>query len=178
MRKWWRFSPLILLLVVVGFLFAQLNQKEAVLPSEDWRGKPLPEFSLPNLLDEKQRLTKQSLPQQPFILNVWASWCMWCIKEFPVLLALQAQGVPIVGLTYTDYPDDARRALEKWGNPFSLILDDFEHSFLIKTLNINAAPTSYLVDKNGVIRYQQKGYNPDFAQDFLPRLEALRKESE
>lgn len=178
MRKWWLFSPLVLLLVVVGFLFAQLHQKETVLPSEDWRGKPLPEFHLPDLLDEKRLLSKQSLPPEPFILNVWASWCTWCIKEFPVLLELKAKGVPIVGLTYTDYPEDARRALEKWGNPFNLIIDDFKNSFLIETLHVNAAPTTYLIDKKGVIRYQQKGYNPDFAQDFLPRLEALRKESE
>lgn len=176
MKKTVLFLPLALLLVVVGFLLAQLRSPDALAPSEDWQGKPLPEFQLPHLLDRHATLTKQSLPNEPYILNVWASWCTWCIKEFPMLLALKQQGVKIVGLTYADHPDDARAALNRWGNPFELIIDDYERALLIQTLHINSAPISYLVDEKGIIRYQQKGYNPNFIQDFLPRLQALKQE--
>lgn len=176
MKKALLFLPLAVLLAVVLFLVLQLKNPDNISPSEDWRGKPLPTFQLPNLLDSHVRLRNESLPNEPFILNVWASWCSWCIKEFSMLKSLQAQGVPIVGLTYADRPDDAREALSRWGNPFSLIIDDYDRAFLIQTLAINSAPTTYLVDRNGIIRYQQKGYNPQFIEDFLPRWQALREE--
>ncbi|MDH2997345.1 dihydroneopterin aldolase [Pasteurellaceae bacterium LFhippo2] len=176
MRKTLLFLPLALLLVAVAFLVVQLKNPDSVSPSEDWRGKPFPEFSLPHLTDPHATLTKNSLPKEPFILNVWASWCTWCIKEFPILLELQKQGVQIVGLTYSDRPDNALEALQKWGDPFVFSIDDYQRGFLIQTLKVSSAPSSYLIDKKGVIRYQQKGYNPDFAKDFLPKLEELRKE--
>lgn len=176
MKKTLLFLPLVLLLAVVLFLVLQLRNPDNLAPSEDWRGKPFPEFRLPHLLDSHAMLSKESLPNEPFILNVWASWCTWCIKEFPVLNELKAQGVKIVGLTYADRPADAKQALSRWGNPFELIIDDYERAILIQTLAVNSAPLSYLVDKHGVIRYQQKGYNPKFADDFLPRLQALREE--
>lgn len=176
MKKSLLFLPLVLLLVVVIFLVSQLKDPDAISPSEDWRDKPLPEFRLPHLLDSHAVLSKESLPKEPYILNVWASWCTWCIKEFPMLLELQKQGVKIVGLTYVDRPDDARQALNRWGNPFEIVIDDFDKAMLIQTLKVNSAPLSYLVDKYGVIRYQQKGYNPNFMQDFLPRWQALKEE--
>lgn len=176
MKKALLFLPLAVLLAVVFFLVMQLKNPDAVSPSEDWRGKPFPEFSGRNLLDAHVTLSKQSLPKEPFIVNVWASWCTWCIKEFPQLLELKAEGVKIVGLTYVDKPDDARAALKKWGNPFELIIDDAQHDFLTQTLKINSAPTTYLVDHKGIIRYQQKGYNPNLIQDFKFRLDDLRKE--
>ena len=176
MKKSLLFLPLVLLVAVVAFLTVPLMNKDAISPTEDWRDKPLPEFVAKNLLDNNAHITNNSLPKTPYILNVWASWCTWCIKEFPILLKLKEQGVPIVGLTYADRPQDARSALEHWGNPFSLVIDEYEKRFLSDALKISAAPASYLIDKHGVVRYQQKGYNPDFEQDFLPRLKALQEE--
>ncbi|WP_150538347.1 redoxin family protein [Actinobacillus vicugnae] len=176
MKKVFLCLPLLLLIALVAFLTVPLLNKDALSPTEDWRDKPFPEFVSKNLLDPHAHLNNNSLPKGPYILNVWASWCTWCIKEFPILLKLKEQGVPIVGLTYTDEPNDARAALRRWGNPFTLVIDDYERSFLIQTLKVSSAPSSYLIDKHGIVRYQQKGYNPNFEQDFLPRLEALRKE--
>lgn len=176
MKKIFLFLPLVILFAVVIFLVMQLQKPDAISPSEDWRDKPLPEFTLPSLLEPHLLITRQDLPKEPFILNVWASWCTWCIKEFPMLSQLEQQGVKIVGLTYTDKPDDARNALAKWGNPFVFVIDDSQQDFLVQTLKVSAAPTSYLVDKHGIIRFQQKGYHIDFIQEFLPRIEALRKE--
>ncbi|MDO4697925.1 MAG: redoxin family protein [Pasteurellaceae bacterium] len=176
MKKTLLFLPLVLLLAVVLFLVMQLKNPDNVSPSEDWRGKPFPEFRLPSLTDTNTVLSKASFSNEPFIVNVWASWCTWCIKEFPQMLDLQAKGVPIVGLTYADRPDDARNALNQWGNPFIWVIDDAQQGFLAQTLYVNSAPVSYLVDHKGVIRYQQKGYNPKFAEDFLSRWQDLRKE--
>ncbi len=176
MKKVLLFIPLFLLIAVAAFLTVPLMNKDALSPTEDWQDKPFPEFVGKNLLDQHARINNNSLPNEPYILNVWASWCTWCIKEFPILLKLKAQGVPIVGLTYSDQPNDARAALGRWGNPFNLIIDDYEKGFLIQTLKVSSAPSSYLVDRHGIVRYQQKGYNPDFEKDFLPRLETLRKE--
>lgn len=175
MKKGLLFLPLVLLLAVVFFLAIQLKSSDNISPSEDWRGKPLPEFNAKSLFDEQQ-LTKANLPKEPFILNVWASWCTWCIKEFPILLNIQKQGVKIVGLTYVDRPEDAKSALTQWGNPFSMVIDSDKNSQLIETLRVNSAPISYLIDHNGIIRYQQKGYNPNFEQDFMPKWLELKKE--
>ncbi|MDH2924525.1 cytochrome c biogenesis protein CcmG/thiol:disulfide interchange protein DsbE [Nicoletella semolina] len=174
MKKLLLFTPLILLFAVVFFLVLQLKNPDSIAPSEDWRGKPLPTFRLPHLLDEKTIISNHSLPREPYILNVWASWCSWCIKEFPMLKQMQQQGIRIVGLTYADRPNDARQALNQWGNPFELIINDYQHAQLITALNIHSAPATYLVDQNGIIRYQQKGYNPNLAMDFLERLTALK----
>lgn len=176
MKKAVLFLPLVLLLMLVFFLVSQLRDPDTLSPSEDWQGKPFPEFRLPSLLEQQAILTKDSLPNEPFIVNVWASWCTWCIKEFPILKELQAQGVKIVGLTYADSPTDAKQALARWGNPFTLVIDDYDRALLIQTLAVNSAPISYLVDRQGIIRYQQKGYNPRFAEEFMPRLQALREE--
>ncbi|AKO45100.1 DsbE family thiol:disulfide interchange protein [[Haemophilus] ducreyi] len=178
MKKLFLFLPLILLMVIVSFLMTPLMNKEALAATEDWRDKPFPEFVGKNLLDQHTYIDNDSLPKEPYILNIWGSWCGWCIKEFPVLHKLKQQGVQIVGLTYADHPDNARKALAEWGNPFSLVIDDYDEGFLIQTLRVSSAPSSYLIDKNGIVRYQQKGYNPDFEQDFLPILEELRKEDE
>lgn len=177
MKKVALFLPLVLLLVVVISLVMQLNKPSAIAPSEDWQGKPFPEFNLPSLLEPQLSLNKSQLPKAPFIVNVWASWCTWCIKEFPVLLELKQQGVPIVGLTHIDRPDNARNALQKWGNPFAFVIDDSANDFLSNTLNISSVPATYLVDRQGVIRYQQKGYSPNFKQELLPHLEKLRNEN-
>lgn len=176
MKKTLLFLPLIMLLAVVLFLVVQLKKPDNLAPSEDWRDKPFPEFSLPSLLDSNAVLSRESLPKEPFILNVWASWCTWCIKEFPMLLSMKEKGVNVVGLTYVDRPEDARQAIGKWGNPFVFVIDDSAKDFLIRTLNISSAPSSYLIDKQGIVRYQQKGYNPNLEQDFLPRLEQLKQE--
>ncbi|MCK3655383.1 dihydroneopterin aldolase [Pasteurellaceae bacterium Macca] len=176
MKKALLFLPFMLLLSVVLFLVLQLKNPDNLSPSEDWRGRPFPEFQLPSLTDQRI-LTRNDLPKDAFIVNVWASWCTWCVKEFPALIKLKAQGVPIVGLTMSDHPDDARSALKQWGNPFTLILNDYDHAFLIQTLNINAAPASYLVDKQGIIRFQQKGYNPQLAEAFYHQWQALQEET-
>ncbi|MCT8583846.1 redoxin family protein [Glaesserella parasuis] len=176
MKKGLLFLPLAILFAVALFLVMHLKEKDNVPLSEDWQGKPLPEFSLKHLLDNQAAISKASLPNEPFILNVWASWCTWCIKEFPILLEMKQQGVKIVGLTYADRPENARQALAQWGNPFELVIDDWDKGFLTETLRISSAPSSYLIDKNGIVRYQQKGYNPNFAQDFMPRLQALKEQ--
>lgn len=176
MKKIVLFLPLVLLLSLVALLIGQLRQPNQLAPSEDWQGKPLPEFRLPTLHDHTRWFEKADLPSEPFILNVWASWCTWCIKEFPMLAALQKQGVKIVGLTYADKSEDARHALSQWGNPFHLILDDYPSGQLTQTLAVNAAPTTYLVDRHGIIRYQQKGFHPDFIEQLLPRWQALQQD--
>jgi len=126
MKKAFLFLPLLLLVAIVAMLTVPLMNKDNLSPTEDWRDKPIPEFVGKNLLDPNARLNNNSLPKEPYILNVWASWCTWCIKEFPILHKLKAEGVPIVGLTYSDQPNDAREALTQWGNPFHLVIDDYE----------------------------------------------------
>ena len=93
MKKAFLFLPLLLLVAIVAMLTVPLMNKDNLSPTEDWRDKPIPEFVGKNLLDPNARLNNNSLPKEPYILNVWASWCTWCIKEFPILHKLKAEGV-------------------------------------------------------------------------------------
>lgn len=175
MKKLFLWSPLFFLLGIGIFLFSQL-QAQAIPPAEDWQGKPFPEFEGISLLDSHQHISKQDLPKEPFLVNVWASWCGWCIEEFPILHKLKAQGVPIVGVTYQDKPNDARKVLNEQGNPFSIVIDDSQYNYLTDTLRIDSAPFLYLVDEQGIIFYQHRGFNPDLEKDVLSRLSKLREQ--
>ena len=93
--------PLILFLVLVGFLAVGLNRDPHEVPSP-LINKPAPAFELPQLADPKQSFTPASMKGQVWILNVWASWCVACREEHPILVELsKAHVAPIIGLDST-----------------------------------------------------------------------------
>lgn len=135
-------------------------------------GKPIPEFTLPLLTDAAVQLTRSDLVGEPFLLNVWASWCVTCRYEHPVIEALSASGkLRVVGLNYRDAPEDALRWLEQFGNPYDLILAD-QNGRVAIDFGVYAAPESFLVDADGVIRFKQIGaLTPEIIErEILPRL--------
>jgi cytochrome c biogenesis protein CcmG/thiol:disulfide interchange protein DsbE len=92
-----------------------------------------------------------------WLLNVWASWCVSCRVEHPVLNDMNRQGlVPIVGLNYKDARADATKWLQQHGNPYQLSVWDFEGKVGID-YGVYGAPETFVIDKQGVIRYKQIG---------------------
>ena len=121
--------------------------------------------------------SSQSLLGQVWVLNVFASWCLSCIPEMPVLQDLVTQsGVTIIGLNYKDKPDAARQWLAKWGNPYTKVATDLQ-GLLAIDLGVYGVPETFIIDSQGIIRDKIIGeLTAETAQDrVMPLLQRLMK---
>ena len=137
-------------------------------------GKPVPAFSLPVLGEPPRTVSDRDLRGAPYLLNVWGSWCVNCREEHPQLTDLSRRGVRVVGYNYKDAPADARRWLQEFGNPYTLVVADEEGRAALD-FGIYGAPESFLVDAQGVIRWKLVGpITPALLQaEVEPRLRAM-----
>lgn len=170
--------PLIIFIVISVFLAIGLglNPREIPSPLID---KPAPEFSLPNLHDPKQILTNADFKGQVWLLNVWASWCVSCRSEHPVLNQLaQQKQVPIIGLNYKDDPAAAQSWLQQLGNPYTLSLVDMEGEAGIDW-GVYGVPETFVIDKHGLVRHKFTGPVTVKAiqEILLPLVKKLQAES-
>lgn len=141
--------------------------------------KPAPEFALPELYDPAKVVTKKDLLGKPYLLNVFASWCIECAVEHPLLKTeVPALGIELVGYNYKDQPDDAKAWLAKHGNPYQVLVADVTGQTAID-FGVYAAPETFLIDAKGVIRYKRIGpFTPEVIEKELkPAIAALAKES-
>lgn len=148
--------PLGIFLVIVVFLGIGLglNPRQVPSPLVD---KPAPAFDLAQLHATERRFSPETMRGQVWLLNVWASWCVSCRAEHPVLVDLAKTGeVPIYGLNYKDKREDALRWLEQWGDPYKLSIMDPKGQTGID-YGVYGVPETYVIDKSGVIRYKQIG---------------------
>lgn len=137
-------------------------------------GKPLPAFALPPAVAERPGLTSTDFSTgKPRLLNVFASWCIPCAVEAPQLAALQAAGVEIDGVAIRDRSEDVARFLGQHGNPFARIGKD-DVSAVQLALGSSGVPETFVVDGNGVIRYQHIG---DIRPEHVPILLEKLKEA-
>ena len=137
-------------LVALGLLFALfgLRNDPRFLPRA-LVGKPVPEVTLPTLADGLPD-TLAAPGEGPYLVNVFASWCAPCEIEAPLLVALEALGVPIVGVAYKDAPEKTRAFLARTGDPYARVLVDREGRAGIE-LGVSGVPETYLVDGSGRI---------------------------
>lgn len=148
--------PLVIFFALVGFLAygLTLNPREVPSPLVD---KPAPEFSLPRLDAPDENFRLAEMRGQVFLLNVWASWCVSCRQEHPLLMQLKAQNtVPVIGLNYKDARDDAIAWLKDGGDPYVLNAVDAEGRIGIE-YGVYGTPETFLIDRTGVIRYKHIG---------------------
>ncbi|HEY0664554.1 MAG TPA: DsbE family thiol:disulfide interchange protein [Gallionella sp.] len=148
--------PFVIFVVLAAFLFVGLRLDPREVPSP-LIGKPAPVFSLPQLHDPARQFSPQDMKGQVWLLNVWASWCVSCRQEHPVLMDLARQNiVPIYGLDYKDKRADGMAWLEDGGDPYVLSISDVEGRIGIE-YGVYGVPETYVIDKQGVIRYKQIG---------------------
>ncbi len=166
--------PLLIFGVLVGFLAMGLSLKPHEIPSP-LIDKPAPAFSLPTLDVPTEKVATQDLRGKVWILNVWASWCVACRVEHPLLVEFSKTGVvPIYGLNYKDKRPDAIGWLAKFGNPYTRSLSDTEGLVGID-FGVYGVPETFVIDKNGVIRFKQIGpVTPEVLRDdILPLVRKL-----
>lgn len=177
MKRMLLFIPLVLAVVLAVVLFYGLGQDPNKLESARI-GDPMPLFSLPALKDDKRVLTVADLQGKPALLNVWATWCPSCRTEHPYLNKLASQyNVPIFGLNYKDDREAALEWLGKLGDPYVFNIYDVKGT-LGFDLGVYGAPETYVLDKQGVVRYRHVGVVDDrvWAETLSPLMEALRNE--
>ncbi|SMB78802.1 cytochrome c biogenesis protein CcmG, thiol:disulfide interchange protein DsbE [Pasteurella testudinis DSM 23072] len=164
------FLPLlaVVALAVMLLLGLQRDPNQLSLARQD---KALPAFQVTDLLQPAEWIDNRTLPRQPFLLNVWGSWCASCHVEHPFLIELKQQGILIYGLNYRDNPQAARQMLIGKGNPFARVLNDHDGRLALQ-LGVYGAPETYLIDGDGIIRFRYAGeLNPQvWQQQFAPLL--------
>jgi cytochrome c biogenesis protein CcmG/thiol:disulfide interchange protein DsbE len=149
------FLPLFIFVVIAGFLLRGLDLDPAEMPSA-LLDKPVPDFRLPALLEDSREVSASDLQGEVVLLNVWATWCVSCRVEHPMLNLLKEQGVKIVGLNYKDDPEAAKQWLIDLGNPYAFNVVD-KDGRLGLDLGVFGAPETFVIDRQGIIRYKYIG---------------------
>jgi cytochrome c biogenesis protein CcmG/thiol:disulfide interchange protein DsbE len=148
--------PLGVFFVLVIFLGVglRLNPREVPSPLID---KPAPAFSLAQLHAPAKKFGVPDMSGKVWLLNVWASWCVSCREEHPVLMDLSKKDVvPMVGLNYKDPQDDALAWLKQFGDPYALSVVDRDGRVGID-FGVYGVPETFVIDKAGLIRYKHIG---------------------
>jgi cytochrome c biogenesis protein CcmG/thiol:disulfide interchange protein DsbE len=196
MKKLFILVPLAAFMGLVIFLAVGLNRDPHEIPSP-LINKPAPDFALYTLANDERKFTPAEMRGKVWMLNVWATWCVACREEHPVLVAFaKARGVPIVGLSYKEIqledtaggknstlPEKlslARTRSATWlkthGDPYVLSALDLDGRVGID-YGVYGVPETYVIDKAGVIRYKRVGVvTPELlVQKIMPLIEVLNK---
>ena len=188
--------PLLLFFGLAGFLAfgLTLNPREVPSPLID---KPAPNFKLARIDDPASTFALEEMRGQVWLLNVWASWCVACRQEHPLLVRMARQKlVPVVGLNYKEVRGDgalnvrgmaleaetalaverARGWLSDHGDPYVLSVLDVDGRVGID-FGVYGVPETFLIDAEGRIRYKHIGpITPDSLQEvIMPKVEELRR---
>jgi len=169
--------PLGLFLALSCTLALGLKRGDPQEPPSPLVGKPAPAFTLTQLEDPGKQFSPANLKGQVWLLNVWASWCVSCRKEHPLLLDFAKQGVlPIVGFNYQDQREAGRQWLTEHGNPYQLTAFDADGRVGMD-LGVIGVPETFLIDKQGRIRHKVTGpITPEILKGtLLPLIKELQR---
>lgn len=170
------FLPLAVFIGIALFLFIGLGMDPRLVPSP-LIGKPAPQFSLPTLEDPNKTLAVKDLQGKVALLNVWATWCVSCRAEHPVLMQLAKQGeVAIYGLNYKDTRPEAQQWLKFYGNPYVANAFDAEGRVGIDW-GVYGTPETFVIDAKGAVRYKHVGPLSEevLTKKILPLVRDLKK---
>ncbi|MBI5449756.1 MAG: DsbE family thiol:disulfide interchange protein [Gammaproteobacteria bacterium] len=174
--SWRALIPLLIFVGLAGFLARGLFLNPTEVPSV-LIGKPAPLFTLPQLHEPAQTFGPAEMQGKVWLLNVWASWCVSCREEHPLLVRLARSGVvPIYGLDYKDDPAAAIGLLQQQGDPYVLSVSD-GNGRVGMDYGVYGVPETYVIDKQGVIRYKQIGPITEQALDktIVPLIKELQR---
>ncbi|MDX1824143.1 MAG: DsbE family thiol:disulfide interchange protein [Thiohalomonadales bacterium] len=174
----WRYLvPLGIFIVLVVFLSIGLKLDPRDVPSP-LIGKAAPAFTLPKLQHPEQTVSPADYKGRVWLLNVWASWCVSCRAEHPVINQLaQSSEVPIIGLNYKDGRDVAMQWLQQRGDPYTASAFDEDGRVGIDW-GVYGVPETFIIDKKGTIRYKHTGPVDQKAviEKIMPVVRELEKE--
>ncbi len=167
--------PLLLFIALVFFLYRGVFVNPRILPSA-LIGKPVPHFLLPSLTHPARTFTQKDLNGHLSLVNVWATWCMVCKVEHPVLMAIaKTHTLPLYSLDYKDNKQGAQAWLKTEGDPYQLTGFDVRGNTAIN-FGVYGTPETFLVDTHGVIRFKHVGAMTMavWHNQFVPLIQKLR----
>ena len=169
--------PIVLFAVLIAFFLKGLGMDPARVPSP-LVNKPAPDFALPAVSPAKPGLAKADLLGKVTVLNFFASWCVPCRAEHPLLMevARSRPDVDVVAINYKDKPEDALAWLRALGDPYRRIAADRDGRVSIDW-GVYGVPESYVIDAAGNIRHKQVGpfTEADVTKTLLPLLTELTR---
>ena len=172
LKSW---TPLIIFVVIAAFLAIGLYLDPRLVPSP-LVGKPVPEFDLPPVQGRDLGLANTHLVGEVSLVNVFASWCVACRDEHPLLMRLAASNtMPVHGLNYKDVPEDAARWLDSLGDPYTRTGADIDGRVGIEW-GVYGVPETFIIDRHGNIAYKHIGVitQHDWDATMLPLIQRLR----
>lgn len=168
--------PVVLFVTLLVPFFLGLHSDPSLVPSA-LIGKPVPAFSLSPVNGRALGLSSADLKGRVSLVNVFASWCVACREEHPLLMRMKKEGiVPIDGINYKDKPDDAARWLDTMGDPYTRTGADLDGRVAIEW-GVYGVPETYVIDRAGRIAFKQVGpITPEILKEkILPLVEELRR---
>ena len=174
-----RLLPVIFFVVLIGFFGLRLfKMTQGEMPNDlktVMIDKTVPDFTLPPLIEGGAGLSSADLRGKVTLVNFFASWCVPCRGEHPLLAAL-GDKVNLVGIAYKNKPEEATAWLAGMGNPYQVTVADLDGRVAID-FGLYGVPESYLIDREGRIRYAwKKPFSPEEIRDrLLPLIAELNK---
>jgi cytochrome c biogenesis protein CcmG/thiol:disulfide interchange protein DsbE len=147
-RSLWAFLPVIAALgVTLAAVIVLVRAPERAYVTNDVAGRPAPAYSMPSL-DGAGVVSPEAFAGRPYLINAFASWCVPCRAEHPLLVELAAEGVPILGLAYKDEADNTRAFLAELGDPYTAVGLDPEGRVHMD-LGASGVPETFVVGADG-----------------------------
>jgi cytochrome c biogenesis protein CcmG/thiol:disulfide interchange protein DsbE len=162
-RRWVVALPLVGFIALAGLFLLRLHGGDPSKIPSALIGRPAPQTALPALEGLVNNgaavpgLDPAAFKGKVSVVNVWASWCVPCHDEAPLLTALaKDKRLQIVGINYKDSPDNARRFLGRYGNPFGIVGVDGNGRAAIEW-GVYGVPETFVVGREGTILYKMVG---------------------
>lgn len=162
-RSWLVALPLIAFAILAGLFWFRLGAGDPARIPSALIGRPAPQTSLPPLEGlvaggaQVPGLDPAAFKGQVSVVNVWASWCVPCHDEAPLLLQLaQDKRIRMIGINYKDAQDNARRFLGRYGNPFNAVGVDANGRASIEW-GVYGVPETFVIGRDGTIAYKLIG---------------------
>ena len=156
---------IILPVALISFFYIYINDND-YYPGADYRNYDIPQFELTELYS-KTNISNEDL-EGTYLINVWASWCITCRVEHGFLAKLSNQNIPIVGINYKDEREDAIKWINKFGDPYKLIIHDYKGSLALD-MGVTGAPETFLIsDGEVLVNYRGEVNNMIWQDVFIP----------